>query len=580
MLRRELLGGAALSAALAGQKKAAGRPNVIVLLSDDQGYGDFSCHGNPVLKTPHLDRLSKESARLTDFHVAPMCTPTRGQLMSGRDALRNGATSVTAGRAVLRRGIPTMANVFRDGGYATGIFGKWHLGDQYPFRPMERGFQRAVYHLGWGFSSAPEFDNDYFNGRYQDQGVEKRFAGYCTDFWFAQAMEWMAAQQKERKPFFCYLPTNTPHAPNWVDEKYAAPYRQAGLPAEFFGMIANLDENVGKLEEFLQSSGLREDTIFVFFTDNGGTQGVRYFNAGMRSGKTTLYNGGHRVPCWIRWQSGRVAATDIGATTQVQDLLPTLAELAGLQKHAALRSVDGVSVAGLLRGEKKKLEPRTLVVQYGQTPKKWDSCVIRDRWHLVQGRELYNLDADEAQKKDVAMEHPQVVESLRAHYEQWWNGVEAKVPVFEALSIGAPEQNPTMLTSSDWQDIYSDNVGHVSNVAGGPRGGAWSVLVERSGDYEVDLYRWPPHLQLALTAGRAAQKLTAGVLPVGKAVPVAAAALNIGGQRLAAEAKPGAASVRFTLKLQAGQQSNLQGWFRDAAGNDLCGAFYAVVRRA
>ena len=176
-----------------------------MILTDDQGYGDMSCHGNPVLKTPNIDRLHAESVRLTDFHVAPMCTPTRGQLMSGVDALRNKATSVTAGRAFLRRDLPTMADVFRASGYRTGIFGKWHLGDHYPYRPMDRGFDVAKYHLSFGLSSAPEFDNDYFNGRYHDNGVVKQFPGYCTDFWFSEAMKWMGERKSANEPFFCYL---------------------------------------------------------------------------------------------------------------------------------------------------------------------------------------------------------------------------------------------------------------------------------------------------------------------------------------------------------------------------------------
>ena len=197
--RRQLLASAAAATALRAQAK---RPNVLIILSDDQGYGDFSAHGNPVLKTPSLDKLHSESVRLTDFHVAPMCTPTRGQLLTGLDALHNRATSVTAGRALVQRGLPMMPEVFRDSGYATGIFGKWHVGDSYPYRPMDRGFQTAKYHLGWGLSAAPEFDNDYFNGRYRDNGVVKQFPGYCTDFWFNEAISWMKEKRAKNEPFF------------------------------------------------------------------------------------------------------------------------------------------------------------------------------------------------------------------------------------------------------------------------------------------------------------------------------------------------------------------------------------------
>src|SRR5262245_38054655 len=267
------------------------KPNVIILMTDDQGYGDLSCHGNPVLKTPNLDRLHRESVRLTDFHVCPMCTPTRGQLMTGLDALRNGATSVTAGRAVMRPGLPTMAEIFRASGYKTGLFGKWHLGDSYPHRPMDRGFDEAMYHKGWGVTSAPEFSSPLFDGRYFHNGDAKRFKGFMTDFWCDQAMAWIKARKEKGEPFFCYLPTNAPHGPCDCPPKYSAPYKGKG-PALFFGMIANIDDNLARLEAYLKDNGLRDDTILVYMTDNGGTAGVPTFNAGMRGRKTTIYEGG------------------------------------------------------------------------------------------------------------------------------------------------------------------------------------------------------------------------------------------------------------------------------------------------
>src|SRR5262245_22774168 len=194
------------------------RPNVIIIVSDDQGYGDFSAHGNPVLKTPNLDKLRSEGVRFSDFHVAPMCTPTRGQLMTGQDALRNGATSVSAGRSFVRRGTPTMAEIFAAGGYRTAMFGKWHLGDSYPNLPHQRGFQEAVYHLGWGITSmADPWQNDYFDGRFFHNGELKQYQGYCTDVWFDLGLAWLKERQaKKDGPFFLYLPTNAPHGPHWV----------------------------------------------------------------------------------------------------------------------------------------------------------------------------------------------------------------------------------------------------------------------------------------------------------------------------------------------------------------------------
>jgi arylsulfatase len=190
----------------------AARPNVLIVMTDDQGLGDFSYIGNPVLKTPNLDAFARGAVRLTDFHVCPMCTPTRGQLLTSLAALRNGATSVTAGRTFLRPGIPTLADLFGKAGYRTGLFGKWHLGDSYPHRPIDKGFEESVYHLGWGqLQSTPEFDWPLTDGRYFHNGVEKRFRGHCTDFWFDSAMAWMKDCKQRNESFLCYLATNAPH---------------------------------------------------------------------------------------------------------------------------------------------------------------------------------------------------------------------------------------------------------------------------------------------------------------------------------------------------------------------------------
>ena len=274
--RRGFLRTAGAAALLPRAASAAEKPNVIVVLTDDQGYGDFSCHGNPVLKTPAMDRLHSESVRFTQFHSAPMCTPTRGQLMSGQDALRNGATSVTAGRALLRRGIPTMGDVFSAAGYATGIFGKWHLGDNYPYRPTDRGFQEAKYHLGFGISSAPDFDQRLLRRPLPRQGRRQALRRLLHRLLVRRSHEVdgrSAAPNAAPSSATC-PPTRRTAPPGWP-RSTPRPTRSRRRPRRFFGMIANLDENLGKLEDFLKKTGLRDNTIVVFMTDNGGTGGVQ-----------------------------------------------------------------------------------------------------------------------------------------------------------------------------------------------------------------------------------------------------------------------------------------------------------------
>ena len=574
-----LLAGPALAA------DAPQKPNVIVVMTDDQGLGDFSFTGNPVLKTPNLDRFAREAVRLTDFHVAPMCSPTRGQLLTGLAALRNGATSVTAGRTFIRPGIPTLPEVFAKAGYKTGLFGKWHLGDSYPHRPTDRGFQEAVYHLGWGLlHSTPEFDWPLFDGRYFHNGTEKRFKGHCTDVWFDSAMAWMKERGAKNEPFFVYLPTNAPHAPHIDLEEYSKPYQGKG-PAAFFGMIAHLDKRFGDLEKFLADEKLRDNTIVVFMTDNGGTAGVPLFNAGLRAGKTTYYDGGHRVPCWVRWPGGKLGEPrDVATPTQNTDLFPTLCELCGVPQpkgDAADEPYRGTSLAGLLRGTQKELPDRKLVVQYGQIPKKFEACVVWGKWRLVKGEELYDTDADRAQKDDVAAKHPDVVRAMRDHYEGWWKGLEPHLAAFVPISLGAKPQPVVEMTSGDWEGIYADNTGFVRDAVGGPTGGHWHVLIEEPGEYEFTVRRWPEQTGAALGAKYEPSPKSPANKPkqVTRDFPaIAQATVEVGKVKGSVKADPKATGATVALTLPAGR-TTMKAWFTDAAGTDLCGAFFVTVKK-
>ncbi len=484
-----------LSPLLGGEERD--RPNVVVLLTDDQGYGDLSCHGNPVLETPNLDRLHSQSVCLTDFHVAPKCTPTRGQLMTGLDAMRNGATRVCQGRSMMRSEVPTMATLFSRSGYSTGHFGKWHLGDSYPHRPQDRGFDETIHHGAWGITSIPDhYANDYWDDTYRHNGALQKYEGYCTDVWFEQAMEWMEARQAEDRPFFCYLATNCPHVPNRAPEKFTRRYADAEGPTGFYGQIANIDGNVGRLLRWMDERGLAENTILIFMGDNGTSKGAGVYNAGMRGNKGSLYEGGHRVACFIRWPGGDLGKPrKIDALTQCQDILPTLIDLTGLDVPETARArFDGASLAGLLRGTTDTLGDRTLVVQYGADPRKGNAAVMRNKWRLVRG-ELYDLREDPGQENNVADEHPDVLASMQRAYDQWWKGVQRPFSETRWIRLGSPEANPTMLYSSDWDGAYADNR---NNLIAGKGTGRWHVKVERDGLYEFTLYRWWPHADKTL----------------------------------------------------------------------------------
>jgi arylsulfatase len=585
---RKRLSGALLLAVLAAcgapppGRPAEARPNVILVITDDQAYGDLSCHGNPVLKTPNLDRLHDESVRLTDFHVAPMCTPTRGQLLSGRDALANGAMNVSSGRTLLRRGIPTMADVFAASGYRTGLFGKWHLGDNAPYRPHDRGFHEAVWFPSSHVSSAPDYwNNDYFDDHYRHNGRVEAYEGYCTDVFFGEAMKWIRSTAARGGPFFAYIAPNAPHGPLFVPQKYRDLYPgQPRAVASFFGMIANIDENMGKLELMLRETGLRENTILVFMTDNGATAGFPVYNAGMRGRKIDLYDGGHRVPCFIRWPAGDLRPpSGVDELTECQDLLPTLIDLCDLSKPARA-SFDGLSLARLLRGEVNRLPYRKLVVQFSRMnaprPKKGDAAVLWERWRLVQDKELYDLSSDPAQKSDIAAQHPDIVAQMREHYEKWWARVEPRLDEFGAIAVGSDAENPCVLSPADWMDVFLDQSRQVR--IGEAKSGAWNLEVARAGDYEIALRRWPEESDAPIAAAMPPHQGPDGTLVAGKALPVGKARLKVAGVDETRVVGPEDKAVRFALALKAGT-AHLQTWFLDAAGKELCGAYYVTVRR-
>lgn len=556
--------------------KTDNRPNVIIVMTDDQGYGDLSVHGNPVLKTPELDRLHNQSIRFLDFHVSPMCTPTRGQLLTGHDAMDNGATRVNQ-YSMMRKDLPTMADIFKASGYQTAHFGKWHLGDSYPHRPQDRGFETTVHHGAWGVTSmADHYGNDYWDDQYLHNGELKQYEGYCTDVWFDLSIDYIKKQSKQNAPFFLYLATNAPHWPHWVDEEYSEPYLEQGLPpdvAGFFGQIANIDENMGRLIRTLDETGLADNTILVFTTDNGSARGYEVFNAGMRGSKTEPYEGGHRVPLFIRWAGGDLGQPrDITTLTQVQDLLPTVIDLAKLEKPEN-SDFDGMSLVPLFREEPDQFEDRMVVVEYENPYRPAENkAVLWGDWRLVQHTELYDLSSDPGQENDIAEEYPRVVAQMQTFYEKWKVDTMPDYGKKKFIHIGSEKQNPVMLYASDWKGTYADGLW---NLFDGDDVGSWDVWVETSGTYEISLYRWHPASGLALDAsyqtnkGEEEQQDTS--------IPVTKVRLKIGDVDQAIEAKPGSKSITFRVTLDNGP-NRIDTWFLDQYENVLSSAYYVNVK--
>ncbi|MAS96929.1 MAG: arylsulfatase [Verrucomicrobiales bacterium] len=586
---------------------AAAKPNVIVLMTDDQGYPELSVHGNPVLETPHLDRVHSESVRFTDFHVAPMCTPTRGQLLTGVDAARNGAINVSSGRTLLRPELPTMADIFQANGYSTGIFGKWHLGDNYPFRPQDRGFQETLWFPSSHINSVPDvWENDYFEDTYMRNGERKPYKGYCTDVFFEEASQWISEKVESNEPFFVYLPTNAPHSPYWVPKEYTdamtekvteaekkgilkerAPIKRNNL-IKYLAMIKNIDDNVGRLDEKLKEIGAYDDTIFVFLTDNGSTLAETYYPAGMRGKKTQLWEGGHRVPCFIRWPNGSIGEPrNVGGLTQVQDLLPTLNTLCDLKTETTF---DGSDLSPSLKSETPVDPERMLVINYSRMPIGFEypapdspsimtremSGVLWKRWRLLEDRELYDLESDPLQQKNVITENPDIATKMRNHLDEWWSEVKDIANEPQRIIVGNEAENPMMLTACEWLDVFIDQQKQVRRAD--LKNGWWELDIEQDGTYEFELRRWPRESGLALTAGCSSTPITDGELEEGVALDIARARIQIGKFRQMKPVTDGAESVTFTAKLFKGHK-RLYTWFIDSNNQSVVGAYYVYVRK-
>ena len=560
------------------------KPNVIFVLTDDQGYGDLSRLGNPVLQTPALDKLHDESVRFTDYHVCPVCTPTRGELMTGRDALRNCATFVCMGRTLLRADLPTMPDIFADNGYHTGHFGKWHLGDNYPYRPQDRGFQETIWHPAFGLTSAPDyFGNDYFDDHYRHRDDIEQYKGYCTDVWFTEATSWIDRCRRSNTPFFAYIATNAPHGPLWVPDHYRQPYlgEVKRDEASFFGMIACIDENMARLDEYLRSSGLYDNTICIFMTDNGTATGDAVYNAGMRGRKASLYDGGHRVPFYLRWPEAEIGRRDITGLTRSTDVLPTLIDLCDLHMDDGVE-FDGISLAGILRGEEQNLRDRMTVVQYGHTNEhiefgktgKEGGAVLWGSWRLVYGKELFDIATDPGQKTDVAERFPDVVARMKGFYDQWWDGVGDNLETYQPIIIGSKRENPIRLCSADWAWVYVDNQ---SNLRGCVMdSGTWHVETAREGRYTMSLRRWPAESGLGIAAPAPLFVGVDGTIPEGKALPVSSAWIQAGKNEQTRPVPEGAKEVTFRMNLGKGPQS-IKSWWIDEDENRLAGAYYLTA---
>jgi arylsulfatase len=435
----------------AAESLKGSRPNIILLITDDQGYGPVGKHGHPWIRTPNLDKLHDTSAHFDRFLVSPTCSPTRAALMTGRHPMRNGVTHTILERERMTLNATTLPQVLKSAGYTTGIFGKWHLGDEEPYQPHNRGFDEAFIHGAGGIGQAYNCScadvpgNKYFDPTIRYNGTFVKTKGFCTDIFYTAALGWIQKTQSSDQPFFAYITTNAPHGPFIAPPRNTKRFTDLGFgknQAGFYGMIENIDENVGRLLTKVEEWGLLKNTVIIFMSDNGMTGGgsgrlgrpigkengktLMPYNAGMKGLKGSSDEGGVRVPFFVRWD-GRIKP---GQTTDRIaahiDILPTLAALA--KAEIPKDQVEGRSILPLIENPNIDWEDRYLYTHKGRWKTgvdpndfQWVNFAVRNqRFRFVNNNSLYDMQNDPGQKENVIDTHPEVVKEMRAAYDAWW----------------------------------------------------------------------------------------------------------------------------------------------------------------
>lgn len=495
-------------------------PNIILVITDDQGYGDLGIHGNPFIRTPVLDSLAMKSTRIDPFYVSPVCAPTRSSLMTGRDHLRTGVYDTYNGGAMMATEEVTVAEVLAENGYHTAMVGKWHLGDSYPLRPMDQGFQYYLAHKGGGigqpgddFENFIRRDSSYYDPYLWENGKQVRRKGYCSDVFTDQAIQYIREQTKVKSstPFFLYLSYNAPHTPLQLPEKYDDEYRDMMYgPDDFevsgdrlanmnerdmeaarkvYGMVSNIDDNLGRLLNTLEELDIEENTLLVFLTDNGPQQ--RRYTAGLNQGKGSVMEGGIRVPCMFYWKGVLQENKILGSPSAHIDMMPTLLEFAGISHEGEM---DGISLYPALTGENESIDERPLFFVWARGyPQRYTNMAVRKGAYKLAGQtrhgessdllQLFNLEEDPYELEDVSLEHPDIKASLLGELDRWYEEIIVSPHLVNPprMLVGTEHENPVILARNDWKGPTA--MQWSSNEAFG----FYDIRIEDPGPYEVKM---------------------------------------------------------------------------------------------
>ena len=507
-------------------------PNIVYILSDNQSYYEMSCHGHAQIKTPNIDRFAKQSVEFTHLYAPPYCSPSRAVILTGQYAMRSGVFTTVAGRSILHRDKVTLPQVLKEHGYVSGIFGKWHLGFSFPYRPGDRGFDEVFIHRGGGVGQMEDhYGNTHYDTTFIHNGKVTPCEGFSTDTLFDRAMAYV--ESNKDRPFFCFVPTPVTHSPHHGPKELVAQLEQAGVEGDLglFAQVQNLDTNIGRMLDKLDTLGLAENTIVIYASDQGmNDRGAPH--GGNRLG--IPYDPAQHVPFFIRVPGAKAQVCE--RLAGMIDFFPTMLDLCGI---AIPDECDGLSLKPLILGEDGYPQDRNLIIQCprGRVASKWkNSSVKTDRWRLVDGKELYDIKADPRQKSDVAAANPKVVERLRTRYEAYWASIPDQADTLSRHLLGADECPEVMLNGMDW---YEGSTPWASSHFRKPGNGKWAVSIVTDGRYEFECRHFPREAD--------------------KAIGKTHAKIQIGDLVRETEITGDATSARFVLDLKAGDY-DLQTW--------------------
>jgi len=446
-------------------KSTNSKPNIILVLTDDQGYEDVGFNGSTILKTPHLDKMAKEGVAMNRFYVAPVCSPTRAGLLTGRYHYRTGVTNVGSCGDRIKGREQTIADVLSSEGYATAIYGKWHIGDNYPMRPMDKGFQEAIVHRGCCL-----YRDGYFDPILSHNGKDTQYYGYCMDVYTDLTLDFAKKNSEANKPFFIYLSTNTPHNPLVVGEEYSKRFENIGVDrnvALYLGMIENIDYNIGRLFKGLNDLGIDDNTLVIFLSDNGrqNSDVMKYDTRDqfLKGKKADVYEGGIKSPCVFRWPDEILPNKRVDALASYVDIMPTILAVSGVTKPIELK-LDGIDIMPMVKGEVGERD-ENIIIQWhqGLVPQLNRSfTVMGQKYKLAQAKggfhksgkflaaqfnyELFDIENDPYEQYNIASKHPDIVKEMKNEYENWfWEVIKERGPDPELSTVGTQYENPVRI---------------------------------------------------------------------------------------------------------------------------------------